>query len=211
MHPEHPIKLVVEDDLQRNRLTVFFRLLLALPALLFATAFGGSLRVPASGRGSYSSGVSGGALGFAVGLLGWFASLVQGRMPKGLRDAGAYSVGYSAQVLAYLLLVTDRYPSADPTALLGTVERPPVHPVHLFGEAHDLRRSRVLVFFRLPLAIPHVVWLTLWTVVAVLVGIVNWFATLIVGRPPAPLHGFLSRYVRYTLHVYAFVYLAANP
>ena len=69
----------------------------------------------------------------------------------------------------------------------------------------------MLVFFRLPLAIPHVVWLTLWTVVAVLVGIVNWFATLIVGRPPAPLHGFLSRYVRYTLHVYAFVYLAANP
>jgi hypothetical protein len=132
-------------------------------------------------------------------------------MPKGLRDAGAYSVGYSAQALAYLLLVTDRYPNADPTALLATVERPPLHPVHLVGEAHDLRRSRVLVFFRLPLAIPHVVWLALWTVAAVLVGILNWFATLVAGTPPASFHRFLSRYVRYTLHVYAFLYLTANP
>jgi hypothetical protein len=132
-------------------------------------------------------------------------------MPKGLRDAGAYSVGYSAQVLAYALLITDRYPNADPTAILQGVDRPPQHPVHLVGDAQDLRRSRVLVFFRLPLAIPHLVWLTLWTVAAVLVGLVNWFATLFAGTPPRAFHRFLAAYVRYTLHVYAFLYLAANP
>ena len=32
----HPIRLVVNDDLQRNRLTVFFRLILAIPLLLWA-------------------------------------------------------------------------------------------------------------------------------------------------------------------------------
>ena len=64
-------------------------------------------------------------------------------MPKGLRDAGAYSTGYGAQVLAYILLVTDRYPNADPTAMLAAVERPPQHPVHLVGDADDLRLSRV--------------------------------------------------------------------
>jgi len=74
-------------------------------------------------------------------------------MPKGLRDAGAYSVGYTAQMLAYVLLVTDRYPNADPTAMLTTVPRPPQHDVYLVGDAHDLRHSRVLVFFRLPLLI----------------------------------------------------------
>jgi len=132
-------------------------------------------------------------------------------MPKGLRDAGAYGIGYNAQTLAYLLLVTDRYPNADPTAMLATVERPPQHSVYLVGDAHDLRRSRVLVFFRLPLAIPHVVWLALWTVAAFVVVIVDWFATLFTGAPPRPLHRFLSAYVRYALHVYAFLYLAANP
>jgi len=29
-----------------------------------------------------------------------------------------------------------------------------------------IRRSRVLVFFRLPLAIPHLVWVTLWSIAA---------------------------------------------
>ena len=95
-------------------------------------------------------------------VLGWFASMARGEMPKGLRDAGAYSVGYTAQMLAYLLLVTDRYPNADPTAMLADVPRPPQHVVHLVGDADDLRFSRVTVFFRLPLAIPHLVWFVLF-------------------------------------------------
>jgi hypothetical protein len=210
---EYPIDVQLPGPSQQPRWKTFFRLFLAIPALLFATALGGSinLRLPSSGKGGYGSSLSGGALGFAVGVLGWFASMVQGRMPKGLRDAGAYSVGYSAQMLAYLLLVTDRYPNADPTAMLADVERPPQHSVHLVGDADDLRFSRVTVFFRLPLAIPHLVWFVLWTVVAILTAIVTWFATLVTGTPPAGLHRFLSRYVRYTLHVYAFLYLAANP
>ena len=30
----HPLRMVVTDDLQRNRLTVFFRLLLVIPHLI---------------------------------------------------------------------------------------------------------------------------------------------------------------------------------
>ncbi|MCW2976938.1 MAG: hypothetical protein JWM06_2219 [Actinomycetia bacterium] len=211
---EYPIDVRLPGPTQQPRWTTFFRIFLAIPALLLATALGGTanVRVPSSGKsGTYGSGGGGGALGFAVAVLGWFASLAQGRMPKGLRDAGAYSIGYSAQMLAYLLLVTDRYPNADPTAMLEGVERPPQHPVHLVGDADDLRFSRVTVLFRLPLVIPHVVWLALWTVVALLAAIATWFATLFTGTPPAGLHRFLSRYVRYWLHVNAFLYLAANP
>jgi hypothetical protein len=83
--------------------------------------------------------------------------------------------------------------------------------VHLVGDAHDLRRSRLTVFFRLPLLIPHLVWLELWTIAAVLLAIINWFATLFTGAPPRVFHRFLSAYVRYQLHVYAFGSLAANP
>jgi Domain of unknown function (DUF4389) len=303
----HPVRLVVSDDLRRNRLTVFFRLLLAIPHLIWVTLWsiaalfaailqwiltlitgtpadglhkflcrfvrytvhlnaylylvanqwpgftgdedsypvdlrlpgphtqarwktairiilvlpafglsvalsgvGGPGRLPQRGRdASFSSG--GGALTVFCAFLGWFASLARGRMPKGLRDAGAYGLGYGAQTLAYVLLVTDRYPSADPTALLDDVERPPEHPVHLVGDAHDLRRSRLTVFFRLLLALPHIVWIVLWTIAAIVVAIIVWFATLFTGRPPRALHAFLSHYVRYTLHVSAFLYLAANP
>jgi hypothetical protein len=212
----YPVDVHLPGPEPQVRWQTALRIVLAIPSLLIATALGGAGNIRIfSGRGggrNYGGGVGGGgALTFATAVLGWFASLATGRMPKGLRDAGAYSVGYSAQMLAYALLLTDRYPNADPTALLESVDRPPPHPVHLVGEAHDLRRSRVTVFFRLLLALPHLVWLALWTIAVVVVGIVNWFATLITGTSPPQLHTFLSRYVRYGLHVYAFLYLAANP
>jgi 2-(1,2-epoxy-1,2-dihydrophenyl)acetyl-CoA isomerase len=46
-----------------------------------------------------------------VSLVGLFAALALGRMPKGMRDLMAYCLRYNAQTLAYLLLLTDRYPT----------------------------------------------------------------------------------------------------
>jgi hypothetical protein len=133
-------------------------------------------------------------------------------MPKGLRDAGAYSIGYSAQAAAYFLLVTDRYPNADPTEMLWTVtDRPPRHPVRVVGDPYDLRRSRLTVFFRLLLALPHIVWLVLWGIVVFFAAVVQWFVTLIRGTPASGLHSFIVTYIRYRLHVTAFLLLVANP
>ena len=209
---EYPVDVELPGPAAQSRWAILFRLPLAIPSLLLATALGGGGQVRfftgSTSRTTFSGG--GGALAGTAAVLGWFASLARGAMPKGLRDAGAYSVGYTAQVLAYLLLVTDRYPDSDPTAMLEEIERPPVHPVHLVGDAHDLRRSRVTVLLRLPLSLPHLVWLALWSVVAVLASIANWLVTLVRGRPAEPLHRFLSRFVRYQLHVSAFLYLAAN-
>jgi hypothetical protein len=213
---EYPIDVRLPPPQAQARWKTLLRIFLAVPAIVLSSALGGggagSLQFSSGGGRNKNFGASGGgALAFATSVLGWFASVVRGQMPKGLRDAGAYSVGYGAQMLAYLLLVTDRYPNADPTAMLEGVERPPQHPVHLVGDAHDLRRSRVTVFFRLLLALPHLIWLALWTIAAILVTVLNWFVTLFTGTPAAAFHQFISRYVRYELHVYAFLYLAANP
>jgi hypothetical protein len=67
------------------------------------------------------------------------------------------------------------------------------------------------VFFRLPLLIPHLFWLGLWGILAFLAAVLQWFVTLFAGRPALGLHRFLSSYVRYAFHVYAFGSLAANP
>lgn len=87
---------------------------------------------------------------------------------------------------------------------------PEQHPVHL-TISDELRRSRLLVLFRLPLAIPHIVWLVLWTVLALLVGLLTWVCALVTGRAPSPFHRFLARYVRYQTHVYAFLFMVGNP
>ena len=212
---EYPIDIRLPGPEAQARWKTLLRILLSLPALALSSTltsagsfFAGRGR---GAKGTRSYGYNASGLGFIIGVLGWFAILARGRMPKGLRDAGAYSVGYNAQALAYLLLLTDRYPNADPTAMLEGVERPPVHPVHLVGDAHDLRRSRVTVFFRILLALPHIIWLALWSVAVFVVAILNWFATLFSGTPPRAFQQFLSRYVRYALHVSAFIYLVANP
>jgi hypothetical protein len=198
--------------LPQRRATILFRSLLAIPALVVSAALGGTggIRVPSRSRRSYGA-QGGGALTLACSILAWFTSVVRGRTAKGLRDASAYAIGYGAQTGSYFLLVTDRYPNADPTAMLEGVDRPPLHPVRLVGDPHDLRRSRATVFFRLLLAVPHFVWLVLWSIALILVSIANWLVTLFRGRPAAALHRFTCAWIRYRLHVFAFLYLVVNP
>jgi hypothetical protein len=75
----------------------------------------------------------------------------------------------------------------------------------------ELRRSRVLVLLRLPLAVPHILWAYLWTIAVVLLLPIAWCAALVLGRLPRPLHRFVGAYARYLTHLNAFIGLAANP
>lgn len=84
------------------------------------------------------------------------------------------------------------------------------HPVRL-EVTDDLRRTRLTAFFRLLLAIPHFLWLSLLGIVVVIAEIGNWFATLIQGRSPDGLHGFIAVYLRYATQVSAYVFLIADP
>ena len=85
-----------------------------------------------------------------------------------------------------------------------------IHPVR-FRVDDDLRRSRLTVFFRVLLVIPHLLWLFVWTYAIALVVVFQWFATLFAGRMEEDVHGFLGRYVRYHVHVYSYLCLLANP
>jgi hypothetical protein len=84
------------------------------------------------------------------------------------------------------------------------------YPVRLVG-GHDLERSRLTVFFRLFLLIPHVLVLALYGIAAYIVVIIAWFAALFTGRVPDGMHGFISGYLRYYIRVGAYGAILANP
>ena len=84
------------------------------------------------------------------------------------------------------------------------------HPVRLVV-TDDLRRSRLTVLVRLLLAIPHLIWLSLWALAAFALAVVGWVAALVTGRLPDAIHDFLAAYVRCTTHVYAYAGIAADP
>jgi hypothetical protein len=206
--PGYPVDLEIDEPATQRRWTVALRLFVAVPALLLTIPFGGGGPAVWSDPDHAETAATwaGGTL-LTVAFFGWFVSLVRGRMPQGFRDLQAYGIRYLAQTGAYLLVLTDRYPNVDPAATPATAVP---HPVGLAIE-DDLRRSRLTVFFRLLLTFPHIVWLILWWVAAVLATIAMWFAALVVGRPPAALHRFLSAFLRYATHVYAYLMLTANP
>ena len=198
--PGYNIDLEIDPPAPQPRWSTFLRVILAIPALALSTAL-------TRGGGGGRSGDSGGPLQ-VVAFLGWFVSLIKGEMPRGMRDLGAYSVGYSAQAWGYLFLLTSRYPNSDP-ALIGSPGPLPEHSIAMVVD-DDLRRSRLTVFFRWLLSIPHLIWLFLWGIAAAVAVVVNWFATLIAGRSPASLHQFLAAYVRYQVHVSAYVMIVSN-
>lgn len=75
----------------------------------------------------------------------------------------------------------------------------------------DLRRSRLLVFFRPLLSLPHLAWLWAWSWAAAAAAVVGWVAVVVTGSQPHPLHRFLCAYVRYASQLAAFAALVANP
>ena len=206
---DYPVRIEIDGPVTQRRWSVFFRIFLAIPALFLMAATGGSsgFSVPRN-SGAYGSAFSGVGAGGVVSFLGWFAAVARGRMPRGLRDLGTYGIGYSAQSTAYLLLLTDRYPSTDPR-LAGPQELPP-HPIRIEVN-DDLSRPRLLVLFRFLLALPHFVWFSLWTILAVLASVVGWLIAPFIARLPRPLHRFLAAYVRYAAHVSAFIGLVGGP
>lgn len=90
------------------------------------------------------------------------------------------------------------------------VDPPRRHPVRIVDN-DDRKRSRLTVAFRILLVLPHLLWLTIYSVAAILVGLVNWFATLINGRSPQRIHNWLVRYLRYSVYANSYLYLLANP
>ncbi|HEV7775032.1 MAG TPA: DUF4389 domain-containing protein [Conexibacter sp.] len=203
---DYPVDVELPEPGPQSRWTVLFRLLLALPALLLGSVLATGFWYSGSSSDSYYQ-LTG--LLTVVALLGWFAILARSRMPRGLRDAGAYAVAYQAQLYAYLLLVTDRYPNSDPLAALGDL---PVRedPIRLDVD-DDRRRRRATTFFRLLLAFPHFAWLLIWGIAAYCAAIASWFVQVVAGRPHEGFHRFIATYLRYGTHVYAYVYLLAEP
>jgi hypothetical protein len=198
----YPVDVEIDSPAHQYRWATGFRLILAYPAFALYTVLGAG----SANNSTYSLGVQ-----LIAAILGWWAALIQGRMPRGLRNVLVYSLGYGAQAHGYgLLLLTDRYPNSDPHALPAVAERRE-HPVELHV-TDDTRRWQVHIAFRFFTAIPHLLWLGLWAWwVVPLFAFFNWIVTLVQGRSVPFFHDFFSFFLRYSTHVFAYVLILAEP
>jgi 2-(1,2-epoxy-1,2-dihydrophenyl)acetyl-CoA isomerase len=96
----------------------------------------------------------------------------------------------------------------EPAFTGADLERP--HPITLVNN-DDRKRWRLTVALRYFLALPHIYLVYLWTFVALLVAIVNWFIALVRGQTPPSIGAWFERYLRYVTHVTAYTFLFADP
>lgn len=91
---EHPFRIELPDRLRQPRLVTFFRLLLALPALVLASAFSVVLSI--------------------ASVAAWFVALSLGRTTAGLQELGTFCLRYQLETQAYVTLLTSTYPRLAP-------------------------------------------------------------------------------------------------
>jgi hypothetical protein len=95
MHTEtHPFAVDVPGRQRQPRLVTLFRAVLAIPALLLATALRVVLTLSA--------------------IPAWFAGVALGRTTAGLQELGTFCLRYELEAVAYALLLTSSYPRLVP-------------------------------------------------------------------------------------------------
>ncbi|MGH9229792.1 MAG: DUF4389 domain-containing protein [Acidimicrobiales bacterium] len=68
-------------------------------------------------------------------------------------------------------------------------------------------QRRLTIAFRIVLALPHLVYVALVSIAALVAIVAGWFAALLLGRLPAGVADFLARVVQYVARVNAYAYL----
>lgn len=191
-------RLQIDYPERLDRLTTAFRLILIIPiAIVIGALSSGSTETVVTEGGEVvraSTGGIGAGLFFATLLMIVFRQ----RYPRWWFDFALEFTRFGTRIGAYLLLLTDRYPS--------TVDE---QSVHLEIDYPDVERdlNRWLPLVKWLLAIPHYVVLVVLSAVAVLAVIVAWFAILFTGRYPRALFDFVVGVARWALRVQAYVTL----
>jgi len=200
----YPVSVSVEPAItNRNRLTTFFRLILAIPHIILVGGVGLGV-VSSQNDSSTTSGIGeGGLLGAVAGFLAiisWFTIVVAGKHIVGIRQFCSFYLRWKTRVGAYFMLLEDAYPPFGDAPYPTSVEIvDPVEP-----------RDRLTVAFRLILAIPHFIVLFFIFVAWGFTTILAWFVILFSGSYPAGMYDFAVGSLRWLVRVEAYLLLLVD-
>ena len=193
---QYPVRLSIDyPDRDLNRLTTFFRIIVAIPIIIVLTAVSGDAGGWGKGRDYMEfSWAAGGILVMAPLLM----ILFRKKYPRWWFDWNLNLFRFQNRVFAYLSLMDDRYPSTDEE-----------QAVHIEIDYPDAQRdlNRWLPLVKWLLAIPHFIVLAFLFVAAFIVVILAWFAILFTGKYPRGLFDFVEGAFRWGARVEGYALL----
>ena len=189
----YPVQFdVAYPDRDLNRLTTFFRIIVAIPIIILAATLGGE-HWNWGAHGAGYAGAGGSVLFLPVLLMIVFRQ----KYPRWWYDWNLELTRFTNRIGVYLFLMDDAYPSTEEQ-----------QSVSLYFPYPDAKEglNRWLPLVKWFLAIPHYIVLLFLAIAAVVCAIIAWFAILFTGRYPRGLFDFLVGVGRWANRVngYAF-------
>jgi hypothetical protein len=173
--------MVVDDDLTRPRLTVLFRLFLAIPHFFWIALWT--------------------IAAFFVAFAAWILALILGRVPDPLHRFLAGYVRYGTHLFAFVYLVGRRFP--------GFTGRAGSYGIDLEIDPAT-RQSRWKTLFRFFLAIPAFILASALGGVAFVIALLAWWYALVTGRMPEGMRNLGAASLRYGAQTYAYFLLVTS-
>lgn len=167
----------------RNRLTTFFRYLIAIPWHIVLALYGF-------------------VASFAI-VIAWFALLFTGRYPEGLYNFVGGYLRLAARVYGFAYLLTDEYPP------FGGKESPGF-PIRLGVPPPLDSYSRAKVFFRYIIGIPVMLLAFVQSLILMICTLISWFAILFTGRHPEGLFDPMRSAAAYLMRATAYFALVTE-
>lgn len=190
----YPASLDIDYSDKSNRLTVFFRIFLAIPILIL-------LGLLASETYESSTGTEDQRLAYSAGIVflpTLLMILFRKKYPKWWFDWNLALTKFSVRVASYVLLLRDEYPSTD--------EDQAVHIEIPYPDAEkDL--SRWLPLIKWLLVIPHLIILVFLFLIVILFTVFGWLIILLTGNYPKGMFDFVVGVMRWSLRVSAYAFL----
>jgi hypothetical protein len=161
----YPVSYQADYLKERNRLTTFFRLIVAIPWLIVGIFYGLAAMV--------------------VVLIAWFALVILGRYPTGMYSFVGGVLRFSMRVTAFVSLQTDAWPSFG-------LSEDPAYPVRIRIAPPAARQSRLKALFRIILIIPLVFVSFLFSYLQQYIALIAWVTIVFRGYQPAAIHNALA-------------------
>lgn len=176
----YPVTFEADYVESRNRLTAFFRLILAIPLMIWLLLYG--------------------IVAELAIVVAWFAIVFTGRYPAGLYGFVADFTRFETRVLAYTYLLADPYPSFG-----GSDD--PAYPVRMRFAGPLEQYSRLKTLFRIILAIPIMILRYVMALMLEIGAVAAWFVILITGKMPRGLFDLMVLANSYTARSDSYIYL----
>lgn len=140
-----------------------------------------------------------------LAFVAWIVGVITGTVPEGIQSVIVMTLRYQTRVSLYALFLKEEYP---PFAFSTEFADPGDDPrVRVDFSPRIENRSRLTIFFRGLLIIPHFIALFFVYIAFYFVIVIAWFAVLITGKWPTGLRNFVVGFQRWGLRLTSYMFL----